>query len=167
MTYDKTKHLLRPLEDGDKLEFNDIVCNQGGIQLTKFAGQRVLNANGNTYFRLVPIPQWHPRSEAGLIQEVPKGALIAFYYENGSITTWHWPHKPHSAAPWTHFFIIPPCDLSAPDPERVAFEDIVRDLAPAFSVIIDFSLTSEGKYKNARLQESFENWKAAARKESK
>lgn len=142
MTYNPKTHLLRPLEPGEIIEADDMHAHVFG------------------YMRPVPVPVttgWRPRSEAHLIQEAPKGSEVAW---KGPALVETFPFNVTPGQVWTHFYIIPPCDLPPPDPERERFEKWIASRG------FNIEREPDGEYRYETARNSWDAWQAAARKEN-
>ena len=166
MKYDKSKHYLRPLEPGEIIEADDVhlfgdavwrPANQSRI------GDRFSAVWDPAFFRPVPrTTGWRPRSEAAeVLDGLAEADLVAVCYENG--VTVHGVRVAKDQTRWHAFFIIPPCDIPPPDPERERFEKWHRNEFPGCSLEKDL----QGNYVQSQsAQDSWMVWQAAARKEA-
>ena len=159
MKYDKNTHLLRPLEPGEIIEADDVTIDgRGRLVCGPFPGERSYTPGCHAhYFRPVPITTgWRPRSEAAeAFIGLPKETLIAV--QNGDSCATGYPDLA-LMSPWHAFFVIPPCDIPPPDPERERFEAYIKN---SFDSLPD-------KERYAATKEAFwKVWQAAARKETK
>lgn len=164
MKYDKNTCLLRPLEPGEIIEADDVTIDgRGGLVCRPFPGERSYTPGCHAhYFRPVPrTTVWRPRSEAHLIKEEPVFSTILWKAKGLNYGT-GLTYKNDSPPPvYTHFFIIPPCDLPPPDPERERFEKWIA--SRGFNV----EREPDGEYRYETARNSWDAWQAAARKETK
>ena len=126
MKYDKNTCLLRPLEPGEIIKHGDVylVDSSGFEPLPNVrAGNAYDSGLHPQYFRPVPITTgWRPLSEAHLIKDEPPFSTIVWrskYLNYGTAVSYKNDPPPIGCS---HFYIIPPCDIPPPDPERERFE---------------------------------------------
>ena len=150
MTYNPKTHLLRPLEPGEIIEEGDLRIDFAECRIQEthhwITGTVFDIAIHTQHFRPVPITTgWRPRSEVNLIK--PSDVVV---WKSGHLhNTFQDGYIPSPA--WSHFLIIPPCDLPPPDPERERFEKWWATL----------SVPTALNYETAWMV-----WQAAARKEA-
>ena len=124
MKYDPKKHLLRPLQEGEIIEDGDMTINGLGLIQSQFQTDVFSNGRFMPHFRPVPIPTWHPLSESHLLKEAPKGSRLMIW--TGKKTVYWDIESPILPNDMVSFYIIPPCELPTPDPERERFEEYFK-----------------------------------------